>query len=92
MSAFNDVEQVKAAETAEAMRGEIFRLKHYDPLVRNVMCMADYRGMSAEDRYTILAYEALRQLNHIKQLTLNDAMLNPAPPILRARDGATSPD
>lgn len=52
-------EQVKEVTTPEEMRAEIFRLQHYDALVRNVMEAANYGGLSAEDRYTILAYHAL---------------------------------
>ncbi len=70
-------EQVKDAVTPDEMRAEIFRLQHYDPLVRAVMDYADYRGASAEDRYTVLAYNALKQLNEIKRHVLDDAMLRP---------------
>lgn len=77
------IEQVKDAETPEEMRAEIFRLQHYDPLVRNVANMANYSGMSAEDRYTVLAYNALKQLNYIKSLTLDYKMTHVAPMFCR---------
>lgn len=69
-------EQIKDADTVEEMRVEIFRLRQYDPLVRNVMDRADYTGLSGEDRYTILAYYALKELNHTKKLFLEQAELN----------------
>jgi hypothetical protein len=76
------LEQVKDAETPEEMRAEIYRLQHYDSLVRAVMDSANYRGASAEDRYTVLAYNALKQLAEIKRHVLNDAMLLPLPHVL----------
>jgi hypothetical protein len=54
-------EEVKPASTPDEMRAEIFRLSYNDNLVRSVMQMADYNGLNAEDRYTILAYNALKQ-------------------------------
>lgn len=75
-------EQVKNAETPEEMRAEIYRLQHYDPMVRAVMDSANYRVASAEDRYTVLAYNALKQLADIKRHVLNDALMRPAPHVL----------
>lgn len=54
------IEEVRDATTPAEMRAEIFRLQHYDALVRGVMNSANYTGMSAEDRYTVLAYHALK--------------------------------
>ena len=79
MKDWKALEQVKDAETPEEMRAELYRLQHYDPLVRAVMDSANYRGASAEDRYTVLAYNALKQLAEIKRHVLDDAMLRPAP-------------
>jgi len=71
------LEQVKDATTPTEMRAELYRLKHFDPLVRSVFDAADYGGMSAEDRYTVLAYNALKQLSEMKKHVLEDAMLRP---------------
>lgn len=59
-------EQVKPASTVDEMRAELFRLEHYDPLVRSVMDMANYKGLKGEDRYAILAYHAVKSLNELK--------------------------
>jgi hypothetical protein len=77
MKDWKALEQVKDAETPEEMRAELYRLQSYDPLVRAVMDSANYRGASAEDRYTVLAYNALKQLAEIKLHVLDDAMLRP---------------
>ena len=87
-----NTEQVRDATTTEEMRAEIFRLQRLDPLVRSVMDAANYRGMSAEDRYTMLAYHALRQKNHMQALILEGAMMNPMPPMILIRPPGAKPD
>lgn len=77
-----EIEQVRDATTPEEMRAEIFRLTYYDSLVRSVRDASNYRGMSAEDFYTVLAYNALRQRNHIQALFLEHARCNPMPTIV----------
>jgi hypothetical protein len=71
------IEQVKDANTAEEMRAEIFRLQYYDHLVKSVMDTANYSGMSAEDRYTMLAYHALKQKNDAQARVLEFACITP---------------
>lgn len=70
-----DIEQVKDASTPEQMRAEINRMAQHDALTRQVMVIADRYGMSGEDRYTMLAYHALREHQAGKQRELN-AVLN----------------
>lgn len=72
-------EQVKAAKTPDEMRAELERLSHYDPLVRNVFDMARYRGMSGEDKYTVLAFESMRIVQTMKQHMLHDVRLTATP-------------
>ena len=54
-----ELERAKEANTIDEMRAELFRLKHYNPMVRNTFDAADFSGMSAEDRYAALAYHAV---------------------------------
>jgi len=77
----NMIEQVKDAKTPEEMRAEIFRLQRYDPLVRAVIDSSQYRGASAEDTYTVLAYNAMKQLAEIKQHVFDDAIMRPPQPV-----------
>ena len=74
------IEQVKEAETPEQMRSEIFRLGDYDPLIRHVTHLANYNGLSAEDKYTMLAYVMLVNRNLYKEMVIKtvDYQLNPA--------------
>ena len=80
------IEQVRDAATPEEMRAEIFRLQHYDALVRSVMDSSNYTGMSAEDRYTVLAYHALRGKNYAQSQILEFVNTSPTPIIFRTGD------
>lgn len=64
------------------MRRAIFEATYESPLIRNAMMAADYRGASAEDRYTMLAYHALVALETYYKQALKIAMLYPDPMVL----------
>jgi hypothetical protein len=53
-------EETKDAETPAGMRRRILQYSREDPMVRQVLDMARYHGMSGEDTYTVLAFNALR--------------------------------
>ena len=74
-----DIEQVRDATSPTDMRAEIYRLRRENPLVRAVMDMADYNGLSAEDRYTFLAYHALKESAKARQLLLEQLQVTPRP-------------
>ena len=80
------IEQVKDAATPEAMRAEIYRMERYDSLVRYVMQAANYSGMSSEDRYTILAYHALKAKNDAQSQLLQWVNMSAATPIIINRN------
>jgi hypothetical protein len=67
------IEQPKDASTPEEMRAEISRLRHFDPMVRAAMDLADYHGLSGEDRYVVLAYQALRAKSSLMQQCIDKA-------------------
>lgn len=79
-------EQVRDAATPEEMRSEIDRLRRESPLVHAVMRMADYSGSTAEDRYTALAYHALKEAAQAKALLIQ--RINSTPPDLLVTDAA----
>lgn len=66
-----EIEQVADDSTIEEMRAEINRLRRYDPVVCQALDTADFNGMSAEDRYTILSYFALKQKCYFHQQLLD---------------------
>jgi hypothetical protein len=64
------------------LRREIQNAMRDSALVRNVMYAADYEGLSAEDRYTLLAYEALVALETNWKQVIRTRMLYPMPPLI----------
>ena len=84
-------EPMKDVHTPQEMRAEILRLQHSDSLTRNVMVAADIQGASSEDRYTILAYHALRERAILQKFMLDDAMLNPKPRVIPAQATPATP-
>ena len=72
-------EQLKDAETPEEMRAAIFLAARHDPITRQVMDMADCKGMSGEDRYTVLAYHALKAMMAAYQREIDFYRTHPAP-------------
>ena len=72
------IEEMKPAETAEEMRVEMMRICRHDPMVYHLMRMCDEKGFSGEDRYTIIAYQALRELASLKKTYYDVVMSRPA--------------
>jgi hypothetical protein len=60
-------EPIKDATTPDEMRAEISRFSYYDPMVRHAMRQADYLGMNGEDRYTLLAFLALKSRQQLRE-------------------------
>lgn len=75
----NIYEQVKEAVTPEEMRAELFRLTYHDNLVKAVWDLAEYRGLSAEDKYTILAYEAVKIKTDLQKKLLDSISYSQQP-------------
>lgn len=75
-------EEVKDAETPEGMRRRILRYSREDPMVRTILDMARYHGLSGEDTMTILAFNALRDRERFMDQMLDEAMRKPMPPII----------
>lgn len=71
------IEQVKDAETPDQMRAELQRMRRHNVIANNAMTLADIQGMSAEDRYTALAYHALKALCSTQQGALDAAIARP---------------
>jgi ABC-type tungstate transport system permease subunit len=74
------------AVTPEQMRAAIFKSARDSSLVRSVMMAADLNGWSAEDRYTMLAYEALRMLERYAQVNIEMLAMMPAVSPSRAEE------
>ena len=64
------------------MRKAIFAARRDSALIHQCLMTADYNGLSAEDRYTLMAYEALIALETYWKMANEILMKNPMPPIL----------
>lgn len=80
-------------KTTEEMRAELFRLargrndylpefRHTQHLVRLVEDLANHRGLTGEDKYTVLAYVTLKALDKAQELLLQQFSLSPMNPVL----------
>lgn len=75
-------EETRDAETPEGMRRRIQQYSREDPMVRQVLDMARYHGMSGEDTYTILAFYALRDRERFMDQVMEWHMLNVKPQVI----------
>lgn len=75
-------ERINKCATPEEMRAELFRLRYHDPIVRSCWDAADYTGMSAEDKYTLMAYHLIDAYYRVGRIALDQTMLNPMPPLI----------
>lgn len=79
-------EEVKEAVTFEEMRAEMARLRFFDPLIRQVMDRADYEGLSAEDRYTLLSYCAIKEKCTAQSVLHEYILMTPSPTVVLSRE------
>jgi len=54
-------------------------------MIRAVLTAAEYQGLSGEDAMTMLAYNALVGYERLHDHVLQEAMLNPSPPLIVRR-------
>lgn len=66
-------------ETIDGMRRAILMAQRDDATICHCLTTADYRGLSGEDRYVFLAYQALRKVNDLYEAYMNLAAVTPAP-------------
>jgi hypothetical protein len=69
-----------------AMRKQIYEAQMDSAIICQAMRAADYNGLNAEDRYTLLAYEALIALETYWKMASDAVSLNPMPPFLKPAD------
>lgn len=73
----------KSEESVPAgMRAAIYRGARESALIAQVLLEADMRGLNGEDRYTVLAYQALIQLEVTYRKLLEYINRSPLPPML----------
>ena len=58
--------KIDDATTPEEMRAALFRVKRYNNTVWGAFDAADHKGLDGEDRYTLLAYHAVKLANELQ--------------------------
>lgn len=72
----------KDPATVDEMRQAIERARRDSGLISNVIGIAHYKGMSGEDKYAMLAYHALRQLEATHKQLLQMLYTTPSKPLI----------
>lgn len=81
-------EDIKEQAELNGMRAAIERGSRDSHLIRSCLDMARYQGLSGEDKYVVLAYQALLALEDFHKRTLRFMELSPsAPPLILKNDG-----
>jgi hypothetical protein len=75
-------EEERLTPTMDGMRQAIARGSRDSALIRNCLNAAEYRGLSGEDKYVLLAYHALVELEKFWQQTVELRMKLPNPPMI----------
>lgn len=90
---FGDIQiGLKAQEMpkdVDGMRRAIEAGRRDSALIATCLRQAEYNGMSGEDKYVLLAYQALVMLESYAQNTLKMAALSPVPPMIVGKPDAT---
>jgi hypothetical protein len=77
-----NMQETEERSTADGMRRAIYQAQRDSALVRELMIRADAMGLSGEDRYVALAYNALVQLENVHQSLMDYIMKSPTAPLL----------
>jgi hypothetical protein len=72
----------KEPASIDEMRQVIDRAGRDSSLIHNALTAAQYKGMSGEDKYVLLAYSALRELERHYQANVDWLMTHPQPGII----------
>lgn len=68
--------------TPDGMRAAIYRGSLASALIRSMLMQADIRGLNGEDKYTLLAYQALVALESTHRRLMEYIERTPAPPLV----------
>lgn len=71
------IKPLDEATTPEEMRAALFKMSYDDSLVGQVFMHANRSGLSAEDRYTMLAYHAVKAYRHMMNDAIEQANISP---------------
>ena len=69
--------QLDSAIDPKDMRAAIYKACRDDAMIRNLWDASNYLGLSSEDRYTALAYHALKDRQRLMAMVENYCLLMP---------------
>lgn len=72
----------KDPASIDEMRQAIDRARMDSPIIRNALDTAQWKGMSGEDKYVLLAYWALRELETHYRMNMDWLMTQPSPSLV----------
>jgi hypothetical protein len=78
--------ETEEQSTIEGMRRAIYQASRESVLIRQILRIAEVRGLSGDDTMTMLAYHALRSLEDQWEVNLRTAELSPIPPLVFLKD------
>ena len=73
--------KIDDATTPEEMRAALFR-RCYSSIVHRSFNTADYKGLNGEDRYTLLAYHAVKLAEELQELLIEQTMTQIRPIVI----------
>ena len=59
--------KIDDATTPEEMRASLFNAMRYSSIVYKTFAAADIKGLNGEDRYTLLAYHAVKLAEELQE-------------------------
>ena len=74
--------KIDDATTPEEMRAALFRAMRYSSIVHRSFNTADYKGLNGEDRYTLLAYHAVKLAEELQELLIEQTMTQTRPIVI----------
>ena len=74
--------KIDDATTPEEMRAALFRVKRYNNTVWGAFDAADHKGLDGEDRYTLLAYHAVKLAEELQELLIEQTMTQIRPIVI----------
>lgn len=79
-------QQLDEASEPAAMRAAIEKAGRQVPVVRQSLDMSRFRGLSAEDTYSVLSYYALQQMLAVQRTLYEQAITAPLPTYVVLRE------
>ena len=77
--------KIDDATTPEEMRAALFRALRYSSIVHHAFTTADIKGLNGEDRYTLLAYHAVKLAEGLQESLFEQALTQIRPTVVHTK-------